>query len=101
MIGKFIYIRFQIYILTLLRSTVIPIRQQIDHLYRNLHQLCDVLESKEENSNVPNPHDILVSESNELLFGLKNLYHDSDESDQVRIMTISPKDWGREKIRKW
>ncbi len=42
---------------------------------------------QEEDSNGPNPHDILVSESNELLSGLKNLYNDSDESDQIRIMT--------------
>ena len=101
MISKFIYFRFQIYILNPIRSNVAPIRQQIDELYRNLHQLCDVLESKGDASNDPNPHDTLVSESNELLSGLKNLYHDSDEADQIRIMTISPTRWGREKIRKW
>ncbi|CAF3930768.1 unnamed protein product [Rotaria sp. Silwood1] len=83
------------------QSKVAPIRQQIDELYRKLHHLCDVLESTDKNSNDPNPHDILVSESNQLLSGLKNLYHDSDESDQIRIMTIAPKHWGREKIRKW
>ncbi|CAF2800654.1 unnamed protein product [Rotaria sp. Silwood2] len=83
------------------QSNVAPIRQQIDELYRNLHHLCDVLEGKEEDSNDPNPHNILVSESNELLTGLKSLYKDSDDSEQIRIMTISPKRWGREKIQNW
>ena len=101
MISEFIYFRSQIYILNSIRSNVVPIRQQIDELYRNLHQLCDVLESKKEDSKDLNPRYILVSESNELLSDLKNLYRDSDEADQIRIMTISPKRWGREKIRKW
>ena len=78
-----------------------PIRRQIDELYRNLHHLCDVLEDKEEDSNDPNPHNILVSESNELLTGLKNLYKASDTSEQIRIMTISPRRWGCEKIQNW
>ena len=68
-----------------------PIRRQIDELYRNLHHLCDVLEGKEEDSNDPNPHNVLVSESNELLTGLKNLYKASDPSKQIRLMTTSLK----------
>jgi len=87
--------------LYLFRSKVSPIRRQIDELYRNLHDLCDVLEGKQEESNDPNLHDVLVTESNELLTGLKNLFKDSDESEQIRIMTISPKEWGREKIQNW
>ena len=83
------------------RPNVTPVRQQIDELYRNLHQLCDVCQSKEDDSKDPSPHDILVSESNELLSDLKNLYHDSYEANQIRIMTLSPKRCGREKIRKW
>ena len=101
MISKFVYFRFQIYILNPIRSNVVPIRPQIDELYRNLHQLCDVFESKGDDSNGPNSHNTLVSECNELLSGLKNLYHDSDEADQIRIMTISPTRWGREKVRRW
>jgi hypothetical protein len=87
--------------LYLFRSKVAPIRRQIDELYRNLHDLCDVLEGKEDESNDPNRHDVLVTESNELLTGLKNLYKDSDEIEQIRIMTISPKQWGRQKIQNW
>ncbi|CAF2855685.1 unnamed protein product [Rotaria sp. Silwood2] len=76
------------------QSKVAPVRRQINELYRNLHDLCDVLEGKEEECNDPNPHDVLLTECNELLTGLKNLYKDSDESEQIRIMTISPKQWG-------
>ena len=78
-----------------------PIRRQIDELYRNLHHLCGVLEDKEEDSNDPNPHNIRISESDELLTGLKNLYKASDTSEQIRIMTISPRRWSREKVQNW
>ena len=53
----------------------------------------------------PNPHGLMIRESNELLGGLRKLYADSDaDSDadeQVRLMTIAPKEWGRQKIEKW
>ena len=81
------------------RSKVSPIRRQNDELYRNLHDLCDVLEGKQEESNDPNLHDVLVTELNELLTGLKNLFNDSDESEQIRIMTISLKKWGRKRFK--
>jgi hypothetical protein len=35
------------------------------------------------------------------LDGLKKLYADSNDSEQVRLMTIAPKKWGRQKIEKW
>jgi len=43
----------------------------------------------------------MICESNELLAGLKNLFADSDADEQVRLMTIAPKEWGRQKIEKW
>lgn len=49
----------------------------------------------------PNPHGLLIHESNELLSGLRKLYADSDANEQVRLMTIAPKEWGRQKIEKW
>jgi hypothetical protein len=42
----------------------------------------------------------MICESNELLAGLKNLFADSDADEQVRLMTIAPKEWGRQKNRK-
>ncbi|CAF1081291.1 unnamed protein product [Didymodactylos carnosus] len=48
-----------------------------------------------------NPHHLLISESNELLDGLKNLFNESDDTEQVRLMTIAPKQWDRKKVEKW
>ena len=83
------------------RSAVRPIRLKIDELYRELHQLCDVLEGRNESSRDPNPHGLLVSESNELLDGLKMLFSNGSDQEQVRLMTIAPKTWGRQKMEKW
>ena len=43
----------------------------------------------------------MIRESNELLGGLRKLYADSDANEQVRLMTIAPTEWGRQKIEKW
>lgn len=78
-----------------------PIRAKVDKTYRLLHQLCDVLERKSDALYDPNPHGLLVSESNQLLDGLKTLFNKSDDNEQVRLMTIAPQQWGRKKIEKW
>ena len=83
------------------RSAVRPIRLKIDELYRELHQLCDVLEGRNEYPHDPSPHGLLLSESNELLDGLKMLFSNGSEQEQVRLMTIAPKTWGRQKMEKW
>ncbi|CAF2988238.1 unnamed protein product [Rotaria sp. Silwood2] len=82
-----------------LRTT--PIRSRVDEVYRYLHGLCDVLEGKLVQVNDPNPHNLPVQESNDLLTGLKKLFNESNNTEQVRLLTIAPKEWGREKIRKW
>ncbi|CAF3685106.1 unnamed protein product [Rotaria sp. Silwood1] len=83
------------------RSTVLPIRAKVDEVYRKLNRLCDILDEKSQVSYDPNPHGLKICESNELLDGLKKLYADSNDSEQVRLMTIAPKKWGRQKIEKW
>jgi hypothetical protein len=83
------------------RSAVLPIRTKVDEVYRKLNRLCDVLDGKSQLSNDPNPHELTIYESNELLSGLKKLYVDSGADERVRLMTIAPKDWGRQKIAKW
>ena len=83
------------------RSAVQPIRAKVDETYRILHQLCDVLEGKSDTLYDPNPHGLLVSESNQLLDGLKTLFNKSDDNGQVLLMTIAPQEWGRTKIEKW
>ncbi|CAF1519781.1 unnamed protein product [Adineta ricciae] len=83
------------------RSVVAPIRTKVDEVYRKLNRLCDVLDEKSQLSNDAHPNELTIQESNELLSGLKKLYADSDADERVRLMTIAPKDWGRQKIAKW
>jgi hypothetical protein len=54
------------------RSVVLPIRAKVDEVYRKLNQLCDILDEKSQVSHDPNPHGLMICESNELLYGLKN-----------------------------
>jgi len=63
--------------------------------------LCDVLEHNSSQLHDPNPHSLEISESNELLIGLKELFKQSSDSEQIRIMTIAPVSWGRVMLSKW
>jgi hypothetical protein len=83
------------------RSRVAPIRRQIDEVYKNLHQLCNVLERKPKCSTQANLHELSIEESDELLAGLKKLFNESSAPDQIRLMTIAPKAWGRKKTERW
>ena len=82
------------------RSAVSSIRVKVDEMYRKLHRLCDMLDEKPQVSYDPNPHGLRISESNELLDGLKTLFAESDVDEQVRLMTIAPKEWGSTKKSK-
>ena len=86
---------------SLRRSIVAPIRRRIDQVYTHLHQLCDILEGQVSNSTQANPHGLCIEESNELISGLKKLFNESSTAEQVRLMTIAPKTWGRKKTEKW
>lgn len=83
------------------RSAVLSIRVKVDEVYRKLHELCDVLEEVTQISHDPNPHELRISESNELLDGLKKLFVESNVNEQIRLMTIAPQTWGRQKIERW
>ena len=76
---------------SLRRSIVVPIRRRIDQVYTHLHQLCDILEGKVSNSTQANPHGLCIEESNELISGLKKLFNEISTAEQVRLMTIAPK----------
>jgi len=84
-----------------LRLNTHAIRSKIDAVYERLHGLCDIIQGKFVPRNHPNPHELFVQESNDLLAGLRTLFDESDASEQVRLLTIVPKEWGREKVRKW
>ncbi|CAF4583278.1 unnamed protein product, partial [Rotaria socialis] len=82
------------------KVAVRPIRAKIDEVYRYLHELCDVLEGQPQYQRNANPHNLLISESNELLDGLKRLFDESDDKEQTRLMTIAPQQWGRKQVEK-
>lgn len=42
---------------------------------------------------------LTLSEKNQLIYGLKNLYDASDKLEQGRILTIAPANWGRQKLQ--
>ena len=48
-----------------------------------------------------NPHELSIEESNELLTGLKKFFDESSGAEQIRLMTIAPKAWGRKKTKRW
>ncbi|CAF4595115.1 unnamed protein product [Rotaria socialis] len=81
-------------------SAVLPIRAKVDEVYRKINRLCDILDGKAQVLHDPNPHGLMIRESNELLGSLRKLYADSDANEQVRLMTIAPTEWGRQKIEK-
>ncbi|CAF3007423.1 unnamed protein product [Rotaria sp. Silwood2] len=83
------------------RSAVLPMRVKVNEVYRKLDRLCDILDRKSQVLHDPNPHGLMIRESNDLLGGLRKLYADNDANEQVRLMTIAPKEWGRQKIKKW
>ena len=47
------------------------------------------------------PYVLSLSEKDELLSGLKNLYSASDRIEQVRLLTIAPVDWGRQRVQRF
>ena len=82
-------------------SNVAPIRRRINQVYTHLHQLCDILEDKVSNSTQADPRGLRIEESNELISGLKKLFNESSTVEQVPLMTIAPKRWGRKKTERW
>jgi hypothetical protein len=63
-----------------------------------LRDLCETLVRKDDYPRVPN---LSLNDSNEFLYGLKNLYKESSNIEQIRLLTIAPADWGRVKIQEW
>ena len=42
---------------------------------------------------------LILSEKNELIGGIKKLYNASNKFEQVRLLTIAPAHWGRQKLQ--
>ncbi|CAF2780779.1 unnamed protein product [Rotaria sp. Silwood2] len=64
----------------------------------------NLLNDKKEKEELPAGNELLsltLSEKNELINGLKNLFHVSNKQEQVRLLTIAPTDWGRQRLQKF
>ncbi|CAF1022728.1 unnamed protein product [Adineta steineri] len=74
------------------------IRQNVDRACSILYKLCDMLVD----CTIPlNDHQLSMNDASELLSGLKKLFHESGEDEQIRLLTISPDGWGRTVVEKW
>ena len=80
-------------------------RRRIKHIRENiyaacltLHALCDRLLEAEEELVVPN---LSRKDTNSLLSGLQSLFQQSEDNEQIRLLTIAPDDWGQSMIQKW
>ncbi|CAF5011995.1 unnamed protein product, partial [Rotaria sp. Silwood1] len=74
------------------------IRQKVDNVCSALYKFCDILLKPEQESM---NHYLSMKDSNILLSGLKTLFQESTDNEQIRLLTISPDSWGRKTIRKW
>ena len=75
-------------------------------MYSQVSRACELLHSmhynllndKKEKEELPEGNESLsltLSEKNELIYDLKNIYHASNKQEQVRLLIIEPTDWGR------
>ena len=63
----------------------------------------NLLNDKKEEGELPEENESLsltLSEKTELINGLKNLYYASNKQEQVRLLTIAPTGWRRQKVQK-
>ncbi|CAF4195848.1 unnamed protein product [Rotaria sordida] len=77
------------------------IREQVDDVYQYLRRLCDILEDKNPQIHDPNLHSLEIDESNDFLHGMKELFKQSTDDEQICLMTIAPANWGRITLSQW
>jgi hypothetical protein len=74
------------------------IRENVNTACSYLHTLCDsLLDTEFESVN----NNLSMNDVNALLSGLKMLFQESTEEEQIRLLTISPENWGRSTIQNW
>ena len=73
------------------------IRENVNTACSYLHTLCDsLLDIEFESLN----NNLSMNDVNALLSGLKMLFQESSEDEQIRLLTISQENWGRSMIQK-
>ena len=72
------------------------IRDKVDNVCTILQTFCDnLLESYGESID----QNLSMKESSALLLGLKTLFQESSDIEQMRLLTISPDSWDRRTIQ--
>jgi hypothetical protein len=74
------------------------IRDKVNTACSYLHALCDSLLDTEFELRTNN---LSMNDMDTLLSGLKVLFQESTEEEQIRLLTISPTNWGRSTIQNW
>ena len=90
---------------SIFRRNSVILSREINHACEVLQSMCeDFTNNGKQTSNVDladqkEPWVLSLSEKDELLNGLKDLYNASDRIEQVRLLTIAPGHWGRQKVQ--
>ena len=87
------------------RRNIEKLFNQVNRACEMLHTMCENLlhcKKREKNTEPLEDDNSLLptlSEKNELIGGIKKLYNASDKFEQVRLLTIVPAHWGRQKLQ--
>ena len=77
------------------------VRSQIDEAIRTIRMLCDNFVLKNWKSEKNENLQLSINESDVLIEGLRQIFSNSSEDEQIRLLTVAPIDWGRNKIAKF
>ena len=78
------------------------LREKVDYAVRLIRQAAEELykeKQEEEETFSNNTTEITIDESMEIVNNFKYLIHVSDYSEAIRLLTLTPKSWGRLKIK--
>lgn len=83
----------------LLRRNSGALKQDVTRAIETIRKAADELcHASSTNRVEPNLPSLTTEESESLISGLKRLFDSSDYDDQVRLLTLSPENWGRLQI---
>ena len=76
------------------------LRQKVDHATVKMRMLRDSIlnRSNESRTRMSRNSTISVADSDTLLEGLRKLFNASSDDEQMRLLTVAPSSWGRNKV---
>jgi hypothetical protein len=80
------------------------LRRKIDDVLVTIRQAAEnILQDREDEEGLQIGHvtDITLTEANKLITSFKHLVASSEYSEQIRLLTLSPENWGRLKIQQF